>query len=67
MKKALSIMITISMLLSLIFAFNIYAAGDAVTVDGITYESNDTYCVLTKSDSKISGDVIIPSSVNLDG
>ena len=67
MRQTISVLLIIAMFVSALFAFNVSADGETVTIDGITYESYDTYCAVKKCDENKSGDVIIPETVKFGG
>ena len=67
MKKILCIVLLISFLSSLLFTADVFATGETVTVDGITYKSYGTYCAATGYDDSVSGKLYLPLSVDFGG
>ena len=67
MKKALSVLIVISMSFSLFLAVNVFSARETVNINGITYGSYDTYSAVENCDKNKGGIISIPSSVDING
>ena len=74
MKKIISVIITVSLLIPFIFSLNVFAEGhdvfyddesddDIVIIDGIKYVSEETFCAVLDTHESISGSVVIPASV----
>lgn len=68
MKKAVSIILTVSVIMSVLFSVNISAVNEpTVSISDLTYTIYDTYCSLTGCDTSASGEIVIPSSVSYNG
>lgn len=67
MKKLISIMLVMSLLLSACFITNVSAEGSEVIVDGIKYTEYGTYCALTKYGQTRTTDIVIPKEVDFNG
>ena len=67
MKKLISIMLVIILLITACLVTNVSANGNVVIVDGIKYTEYDTYCVLTKCGQTKTTDIVIPKEVDFNG
>ena len=67
MKKALSIILIISILSVIIFSVNVSGEGRTKYFGCLIFTEYDTYCKLTGCHNNAFGSVIIPSEVEFDG
>ena len=67
MKKTTSIILIFTLLLSALFTISTSAEGQTATVGSLTFKEHDTYCTLTKCDYSVTGDLVIPSTVDFGG